>query len=81
MRGHEMALVRKLEPVTKERNSVHGPVDCTYAVFTGDDGKRYLQLDTFGSTNRQIAGKASQSVQFDMDSAAELKRIIEDQLL
>ncbi len=76
-----MALVRKLESVTKERNSVHGPVDCTYAVFTGEDGKRYLQLDTFGSKNRQIAGKISQSVQFDVESAIQLKRVIEDELL
>ncbi len=76
-----MALVRKLESITKERSSVHGPVDCVYTVFTGEDGKRYLQLDTFGSKNRQIAGKISQSVQFDVASAIQLKRIIEDELL
>jgi hypothetical protein len=50
-------------------------------VFTGPDGKRYLQLDTFGSRTRQIVGKVSQSIQFDVASAAELKRLIETELL
>ena len=76
-----MALVKKFELIEKDRYSVHDPVDCAYIVFTGDDGKRYLQLDTFGSKNRQIAGKISQSMQFDVASAAELKRVIEEELL
>ena len=76
-----MALVTRLERMTKERNSVHTPVDCVYTVFSGSDGRRYLQLDTFGSRNRQIVGKVSQSIQFGRDAAFELKRIIEEELL
>ena len=57
-----MALVKKLERMTKERNSVYAPVVCAYTVFSGSDGRRYLQLDTFGSRNRQIVGKVSQSI-------------------
>jgi len=76
-----MALVKNFEEVGKERYSVHGPVECSYMAFTAEDGKRYLQLDTFGSKERQIVGKISQSVQLDEDSAAELKRIIEAKIL
>jgi hypothetical protein len=40
-------------------------------------GDRYLQLDTFGSTERQIPGKTSQSIQLNERSAAQLKILIE----
>jgi hypothetical protein len=36
-----------------------------------------LQLDTYGSPERQIPGKTSQSIQLNAESAAELKRLIE----
>ncbi len=76
-----MALVKKFDRITKERNSVHAEVDCTYSVFTASDGKRYLQLDTFGSKQRKILSKTSQSIQFDPASALELKRILEKEIL
>jgi hypothetical protein len=76
-----MALVTKFERTTKERPSIHRAVNCEYTIFTGSDGKRYLQLDTFGSQTRQIVGKVSQSIQIDSVTAAELKRIIELELL
>ena len=76
-----MALVKKFEQITKERNSVHDEVNCTYTVFTTNDGERYIQFDTYGSIKRQIIGKTSQSFQFDTATASELKRIIEKELL
>ena len=76
-----MALVKRFERTTKEHTSIHGPVDCKYVVFTGSDGKRYLQLDTSGSRSRKIVGKISQSIQLDAGSAAELKRVIDEELL
>ena len=81
MRGLSMALVTKIERTQKERPSIHDPGNCGYTVFTGPDGKRYLQLDTFGSRTRQIVGKVSQSIQFDAAAAAERKRLIETELL
>lgn len=41
------------------------------------EGARYLQLDTFGSTDRQIPGKTSQSIHLNEHSAAQLKDLIE----
>ena len=76
-----MALVKKIEQMTKERNSVHDEVNCTYSVFTASNGERFFQLDTYGSKKRKILGKTSQSIQFDSTSAAVLKRLLEKEIL
>ena len=73
-----MALIRELKEITKDRQTVHGSVECAYSVFTGADGRRYLQLETFGSKERKIPGKTSQAIQLNESSAAELKRLIEE---
>jgi hypothetical protein len=73
-----MALITELKQITKDRQAVHGLVECAYSVFTGPDGQRYLQLETFGSKERQIPGKTSQAIQLSESSATELKRLIEE---
>lgn len=49
--------MRRLEQLTLERDTVHSEVDCTYSIVTDDLGRRYLQVDTYGSTERQIPGE------------------------
>ena len=72
-----MALVRSIEKSEMERNSVHGTeVDCEYSIFSDHSGKRYLQIDTFGSDSRQEKGKKSQTIQFDEKSVSRLASII-----
>lgn len=58
------------------RGRVHEEVACTFATFEVD-GRRYLQLDTYGSISRAFPGKISQSVQFDREGARSLKRLLE----
>jgi hypothetical protein len=41
-----------------------------------EDGGCLLQLDTYGSDERQIPGKVSQSLQFDEHAAQELFSIL-----
>lgn len=72
-----MALVKRIDKIVMERNSVHDPVECTYSIFTGSDGQKYLQIDTYGSKTRKFKGKKSQSFQFNRDSLQSLKEIIE----
>jgi hypothetical protein len=72
-----MALITTIKEISKERQTVHGFVECAYSVFTGSDGKRYLQLETFGSKERKIPGKTSQAIQINEASARELKRLID----
>ena len=42
------------------------------------EGKRYLHLNTFGSSTRKIPGKVSQTLQLDEQGARELAEILED---
>ena len=71
-----MALVTSLEHLPKDRQSVHAPTTCTYTVVTDGSGHRFLQLDTYGSEERQIRGKISQSIQFDETAARQLRDLI-----
>ena len=73
-----VALVRKIEVSrTGSGSRVHGEVECGYSVFESG-GQRYLQLDTYGSAERAIPGKTSQSLQLDETGARRLKRLIEE---
>jgi len=48
-----------------------------YSVFEANE-RRFLQLDTLGSDERQVRDKVSQSIQFDAASAAKLLKVILD---
>jgi hypothetical protein len=67
-----MALVTSLEPSNKERQTVHRPTRCLYSIVEAESGARYVQLDTFGSDERQFTDKVSQSIQFDRQAASQL---------
>jgi hypothetical protein len=68
--------VEKTREIVKERNTIHKKVDCTYTIFFDSYGNKYLQLDTYGSDDRKIAGKTSQSIQFNKESIRLLNDII-----
>lgn len=65
-----MALLNKdaFKAVEKGRNHVHEPVEATYTEFT-KNGRQFFQIDTFGTSGREVPGKISQSVQLDMEMA------------
>ena len=72
-----MALVTEFEELgAGNRGRVHGEVACTYATFE-IEGRRYLQLDTYGSSDRAFPGKISQSIQVDREGARALKRVLD----
>ncbi|MCF4138511.1 hypothetical protein L1856_20050 [Streptomyces sp. Tue 6430] len=71
-----MALIKEFQPVSSDTQRMHGQVTCGYRTFTAN-GQRILQLDTYGSTERMILDKISQSIQLDADAARELLKIIE----
>ncbi|MFG3150551.1 hypothetical protein ACGF7W_00700 [Streptomyces sp. NPDC048219] len=72
-----MALIDKFQAVPSDTQRLHGPVTCGYRTFTAD-GQRILQLDTYGSPDRQILDKVSQSIQLDADSARDLLKILQE---
>ena len=73
-----MALVKKITHQILGRDSAHKVVGCTYSLVTGDDGVKILQLDTYGSAERKMKGKKSQSIRFTPDAIEQLKKIIKD---
>ncbi|OBG64738.1 hypothetical protein [Mycobacterium sp. E3339] len=72
-----MALISEFQHVGSDRNAVHKPVLCGWRSFTVD-GQTFLQLDTYGSDERQIPNKVSQSIQLGRDGAATLLKLIQD---
>jgi hypothetical protein len=74
----KMALVKKLEQLSMDRNSVHGEVEATYCIFSDGKGNNYLQIDTYGSPHRQIPNKKSQSIQLDADALKQLRQILNE---
>jgi hypothetical protein len=72
-----MALVSSLERTHKDRQTVHRPTRCLSSVFDAD-GQRFIQLDTYGSDEREHPDKVSQSVQFDQKAAGQLLKLIRE---
>ena len=71
-----MALINNMKRSNLERNSIHGPTECTYTTFM-KNGVKYLQIDTYGSKDREFPGKKSQSIQFNKTSLSQLNSIIQ----
>lgn len=71
-----MAVVRRLEHVTMDKDAPHMEVECTYSIITDEQGGRYLQIDTYGSTERKIPGKKSQSIRFAPEAIEQLKVLL-----
>ena len=71
-----MALVADIEEVSKQRTTVHDRVECSCTIFEVD-GRRYLQLDTFGSPHRKLKNKVSQALQFDREGARRLRMLLD----
>jgi hypothetical protein len=71
-----MAFISSFEERPLSPRGVHDPVLCGYSALMLD-GKRILQLETYGSRDRDVVDQPSQKIQLDVDGARSLKRIIE----
>jgi len=71
-----MAIVRSLQPLVLERDSKHSEVKCTFSVVTDAQGEKHLQIDTYGSSQRQLLDKKSQSIRFTREAIRQLKTIL-----
>ena len=76
-----MALVTTITQQRLEKDVSHKLAQCTYTVVTSSDGKHYLQLDTYGSSERKIKGKKSQSIRFSPAAILRLYQIINEHQL
>ena len=64
-----------IKRIEKERNLMHEKVFATYSAFN-IAGDKYVQLDTYGKSDREIPGKISQSIQLDEESARFLVKLL-----
>lgn len=71
-----MALVKNFEEDNSIKYKEQTEVDCTYSFVKDSNGENYLQFDTYGSDNRKMKGKKSQSLRFDFRSIEKLEMII-----
>ena len=60
--------ITTIEKLHKDRNTVHEKVYTTFCTFDSY-GKHYVQIDTYGRSDREMQGKISQSIQLDESSA------------
>ena len=56
---------------------MHGKVDATYSEFI-NEGEVFFQIDIYGSANRDLKGKVSQSIQIDRETAIELIQLLKN---
>jgi hypothetical protein len=72
-----MALIKSVKHQSTDRNSIHDGIDATYSTFERD-GRKFIQVDSYGRAEREIPGKKSQTFQLDETSARELFDILRD---
>lgn len=70
-----------LSKTKKTRNRVHEVVEGTYSVFEDIGGKKYFQIDTFGTKGRVHKHKISQTIQVDKETAKYLIDIMKQEFL
>lgn len=71
-----MAIVRELRLIHLELNSKHTEAAATYSIVQDKDGMKLLQIDTYGSTDREVPGKKSQSMRFSPAAIDQLRTIL-----
>ena len=72
-----MALIQpeQFNKIDKYRNTVHKPAIATFTVFE-KSGQKYFQIDTYGTAERAMPEKVSQSIQLDKSMAKILLDIL-----
>ena len=71
-----MARITSFEELeTEEQPRRHTAVECGYRILRPGD-ETLVQLDTYGSRQRKIPGKVSQSIQLDRTAAETLIEIL-----
>lgn len=71
-----MALIRSMTLKQGEGRIHPTQVDAHIRVFGGADGSEIIQIDTFGSDDRQIAVKISQTIQLNRTAAEQLFEVL-----
>jgi hypothetical protein len=74
-----MAIVRELRLIHLEKDSKHTEASASYSIVREKDGTKLLQIDSYGSTDREVPGKKSQSIRFSTSAIRQLRRILKEE--
>lgn len=74
-----MALIKKLVKISKN-SRLQAEADCTYNIIV-EGGEKYLQINTYGSSERVHKNAASQTLQLNKQSANQLIEIIKKEFI
>ncbi len=72
-----MARVDSLTTLKISGTARHTTVQATCSLVLEDDGTKCLQIDTYGSANRQEVGKKSQSIRLTPTALRQLVKLAE----
>lgn len=73
-----MALVKTMKKVARN-TKLHSEVEATYSLLTSK-GVNYIQINTYGSSNRKIQGVASQTIQLSEEVVNQLQTILKNEI-
>ncbi|MHB8065694.1 MAG: hypothetical protein ACYDG2_24260 [Ruminiclostridium sp.] len=74
-----MALVKKLVKISKN-SRLQAEAECTYNIIV-EGGEKYMQINTYGSSERVNKNVASQTLQFNQQSASQLFDILKKEFV
>ena len=69
---------KNLQKVQRINPKLQNEVQGEYFSFVDDTGKKYFQLDTYGSKTRKQPTKVSQSIRMDKESAIGFINILKE---
>ena len=69
-----MAIVRSFEAKELDRASRHSEVEATISLVE-DGGEKFIQIDTYGSKDRAMPGKVSQSLRLSKSAFEQLQTL------
>ena len=74
-----MAIIRKFEPLDLKANARHTETKGGWSV-QGQDGEKFLQINTVGSDDREIQGKVSQTLRLTKEAIEQLSDLAKKHL-
>ena len=74
-----MAIIRKFEPLDLKTNARHTETVGGYSI-QGQDGEKFIQINTVGLNDREIIGKVSQTLRLTKEAIEQLAELAEKNL-
>jgi len=69
-----MAIIRKFDELELKMNARHTETRGGFSV-QGQDGEKFIQINTFGSDEREISGKVSQMLRLNKEAIEQLTEL------